>query len=138
MCCSPGLVPAHIAGVPRCSASSSELNVVILNCSWKTAFGANRFQIKNPAGFVGMDYIDDSDASRGFCIDITDRKAPGQFSIGLLFIGADGKVDEEALPIDIAWNSKAGRYQEVVSNEGDPVLFAPEKRNVPHINSQER
>jgi hypothetical protein len=30
MCSSPGQVSAHIAGVPRCSASSSKLNVVIL------------------------------------------------------------------------------------------------------------
>jgi hypothetical protein len=122
----------------RCTAVS-ELRILRHEAAgWKTAFQADRqFQIKNPAGFVGIDYIDESDAYRGFCVDITEHKAQERFSIALSFIVADGTVDEEGLPIAVAWNTKVGRYQEILSG-GDPVLFAPEKKNVPHINIQER
>ena len=38
----------------------------------------------------------------------------------------------EGAPIEIAWNSKVGRYQEYAANE-DPVGFKPELKNPPHI-----
>jgi hypothetical protein len=120
----------------QCTAVS---RIVILggaNSSWTQVFLAGtHFEIKNTDGYVGIDYIDDADQYRGFCVEITDRNRSEPFSIALAFISSGGRVDEDGLPIRVAWNSKVGRYQEIESNEGPPQ-FASESKSPPHRNSK--
>lgn len=122
----------------RCTPASRVLILRLREAGWRQVFEARpRFQIRNTEGYVGIDYIDDADFYRGYCVVITDASASQLFSIVLAYIGSDGRVDEEGLPIGVAWNRKVGRYQEIASNEG-PLKFAPEIKNPPHINTQKR
>jgi hypothetical protein len=100
---------------------------------WKPAFEAGpHSEIKNPEGYVGIDYIDDSDLYPSYCLKISDAKGGQPFLISISFIASDDQVDEGGIPLDIAWNSKVLRYLEIVSGDG-PVVFAAEKKDVPHI-----
>src|ERR1039457_1837629 len=69
-----GIQEAAVALVAKsvrsgCTPVSRLLILRFERSGWKTAFEAERFQTKNASGFVGMDYIDDSDTSRGYCVE---------------------------------------------------------------------
>jgi hypothetical protein len=120
----------------RCTPASRVLILRFERAGWRKVFDAGEhFEIRNTEGYVGIDYIDDANVYRGYCVEISDRSGSELFSVGLAFIGSDDRVDEEGLPINVAWNSKVGRYQEIVSNDAPPK-FAPELKNPPHINTR--
>ena len=96
---------------------------------WEIALDVAK-QIRNPNGYVGIDYIDDSEQYPGFRIAISERgKQP--FMLALSYMRRDG--GSEGIPIYISWNSATGRFQELISNEGDPDRFKDELRNPPRI-----
>jgi hypothetical protein len=70
-----GVQEAVVASILRlvrkgCTPVSRLLILRLERSGWKTAFDAERSQTKNASGYVGMDYIDDSDTSRGYCVEI--------------------------------------------------------------------
>jgi len=79
--------------------------------------------------------LDSSDPS--YCLQINDAKGGQPFLISISFIASNGKVDQGGIPLEIAWNSKMRRYQEIVSSDG-PVVFAAEKKDPPHTNLKKR
>jgi hypothetical protein len=92
-------------------------------------------QIRNPYGYVGIDYIDDSEQYPGFRVAISDRgKQP--FVLELSYLRQDG--GSEGIPIYISWNPATSRFQELASNEGDPDEFKGELRNPPRISHGRR
>jgi len=102
---------------------------------WRTIFEARRhMQIKNPEGFVGIEYIDDSFDYPGFCLDITTRKPSEPFSFALTFL-KNGGIGE-GLQLYIGWNSAVRRYQSMTYE--NPPTFEPEIKNPPHINVGKR
>jgi hypothetical protein len=102
-----------------------------VDSQWKTALDVAR-QIQNPAGYVGIDYIDDSQQYPGYRANFLDRRSDGQpaFVLQLSYLRTDGK--SEGVPIEISWNSAAGRFQEFSANQ-EPEGFKTELKNPPHI-----
>jgi hypothetical protein len=98
---------------------------------WRTALTAER-EIQNEAGFVGIDYIDDSFHYFGYWLVLSDKRSDGAkaMDIDLLDIeNADGT--SEALSTEIAWNPAVGRYQEWAYNR-NPEGFRPEIKSPSH------
>jgi len=102
-----------------------------VDSQWKTALDAAR-QIQNPAGYVGIDYIDDSQQYLGYRANFLDRRSDGKpaFLVQLSYLRTDGKP--EGVPIEISWNPTAGRFQEFSVNQ-EPEGFKTELKNPPHI-----
>jgi len=96
---------------------------------WTRSISVSR-EIENQAGFVGIDYIDDSSLFWAYSVQFHDHRADGKkaFVISLAYM-ADER-DNEELPVDISWNEATGRYQEFTMNE-DPAGFKSELRNPP-------
>lgn len=102
---------------------------------WRTIFEARRhMQIKNPEGFVGIEYIDDSFDYPGFCLNVNKGKPSDPFSFALTFLKSGGAT--EGLPMYIGWNSAVGRYQSMTYE--DPAAFEPEVKNPRHISVGKR
>jgi hypothetical protein len=93
-------------------------------------------EITNSAGYIGIDYIDDSTSFVFYRGEISDRRAiwgdrePSQFILALDFMNRAGKVDEGGIGIGIGWNPAVGRFQEIEPNGEE---FAPERKNPKHI-----
>ena len=110
----------------------SRLIILRLEASaWKLILDVSENKT-NEAGYVGIDYIDDSYEFHGYQLLLADHSSDGEvgFTVELIYLNAGGVP--EGAPIEIAWNSKVGRYQEYAANE-DPVGFKPESKNPPHI-----
>jgi hypothetical protein len=116
---SPGCIPVSRLAILR-----------LVNGNWQTALDAEH-EIRNPVGYVGLEYIDDSYQVRGYCLVIGDRKAGSRepFSLSLGYITLSGDFD--GVPTDIGWNPKAGRYQELAGNDATGG-FSPEVKDPPH------
>jgi hypothetical protein len=95
-------------------------------------------EIKNSEGYVGADFIDDSHPFPYYRVDLTDRGAqwgdrtPQQFTLVLLSMTRDGKVDEGDMGLGIGWNPAVGRFQEIEPNGEE---LAPEVKTPKHIRS---
>lgn len=107
----------------------SELVVLRQNGSeWTKEFSADRKWMRNPVGFIGIDFIDDSDPFIGYRASFSDR-AHG-FCIAASYLAPDG--ESEGIATEICWNPAVGRFQEFSYNQ-DPEGFKPEVVNPPHI-----
>jgi hypothetical protein len=98
---------------------------------WRTSLTAAR-EVKNEAGYIGLDYIDDDFHYFGFWLTISDAHLNGakEMLIDLLDIeNADGS--SEASSTEFAWNPAVGRYQEWAYDQ-DPERFRTEIKNPPH------
>jgi hypothetical protein len=85
-------------------------------------------QITNPAGYIGADYIDPDQASdHWIVVSNSHRKIPG-VHLTIYFVAPDGSVDIAALPVEIAWNPKQQRFQELAD---DGSGFEAEKPHLP-------
>jgi len=94
---------------------------------WRTELTASR-EIRNGAGYIGLDYIDDSFRFMGYQLNLSDERSDKirEFDIDLIDIeSADG--GSEASSTNIAWNPAVGRYQ-----EWNPDGFRMEIKNPPH------
>lgn len=107
-----------------------------VGATWSLVLDVDK-QIKNPSGYVGIDFIDDDQdyyfSGYRALLDVRSDD-PSAFALGLSFIKHDGEVDE-GLPIDVSWNSAVGRFQEFNINK-EPSGFQSETKNPPHIHSR--
>lgn len=98
---------------------------------WKRELNV-RQEITNSAGYVGLDFIDDSSEYRGYYVSFSDHRSddtPG-FTIYLSDIVPNGDPE---WPVQIAWNPAVQRFQEYAGDR-DPEGFRPEIKNPPHRN----
>jgi hypothetical protein len=85
---------------------------------WVRELNVNE-EITNEAGWVGIDFIDDSHSTPYYRLKTSDNGAkwgdrkPSQFTLVLLTMSRTGKVDPEDLGIGIGWNSAVSRFQEI-------------------------
>jgi hypothetical protein len=94
---------------------------------WSKVLGIDS-QIKNPYGYIGIDYVDDVSPPKywiKFSVSDKDR----EFRLLVNYAAQDGPVDVEALPTEIGWNRNLTRYQEI-SPDGNG--FVSEITNPPH------
>lgn len=98
---------------------------------WEVVLTASK-EIQNGAGFVGIDYIDDSSPYYGYRVLFPDQRDDGKrvFTLGLSYMRKDGST--EGIPLEISWDSSVGRYREFGINS-DPPGFKPEVKNPPHL-----
>jgi len=117
--------PAHA----DCTPVSRMVILRLEKSGWKTILDASK-QIKNSEGYVGIDYIDDSSSSPGYCLQMSDHRSDSAhvFTIFMSYLNKAGDI--EGSSIEISWNSKLDRYQEFADVEG----FLPEVKNPPHRN----
>ena len=97
---------------------------------WDTMLNASK-QVVNPFGYIGLDFIDDSQDYPGWLVSFSNHRpdnVPG-FNMSFMYLRSDGDV--EGIPIEISWNSAMARFQEFVVNEA-PEGFRNEIKNPPH------
>jgi hypothetical protein len=104
-------------------------DLVILRRSageWKTSPRASRI-VRNDAGYVGIDYIDDTSPFWGNCINFYDTRPDGKkaFTISIQWRASENDTDPQ--PTDIAWDNTAGRYREIIADG-----FQIEVKKPPH------
>jgi hypothetical protein len=103
---------------------------------WKLALTADKEAIRNTIGYIGADFINDSDTCSRYRVSFYDEgsnKVPG-FTISVSYFRPDGQGDGGA-PIEIAWNRSIGRFQEYNENQ-NPLGFQLEKKDLPHIRTE--
>jgi len=85
-------------------------------------------------GYIGIDYIDDSQQYPGFRALFSDRRSDGKaaFDLELSYLNPDGTT--EGIATEISWNSATKRFQEFSVNR-IPEGFQTELRNPPHMHS---
>jgi hypothetical protein len=104
--------------------------------NWTPALAVHDY-ITNEAGYLAMDYVDDSVKTQLFAvafehgIDWGGGKEGENFLIELYYI--DPKGFEEGISVGVAWNPVIGRYQEL-DDGGDG--FKPELKNPPPIRTK--
>jgi hypothetical protein len=104
------------------------------NDRWQSILTASKDWIRNDAGYIGLDYIDDSYQVFGYRAALSESKAgPAALLLSLSFLRPNG--ESEGIPIQIAWNRDVQRYQEVVNNDG-PFVFQAENSKPPHRKTQ--
>lgn len=98
---------------------------------WQSVLNASRY-ITNEAGYIGIEFIDDSYPFRGYRVAFYGERSDGKqaFVLCLGHIGDPGSV-----PIEISWNPQVGRYQEFAFNE-EPSGFKSEIKNPPHLKNR--
>jgi hypothetical protein len=103
---------------------------------WKPVLDVSK-QITNAAGYIGIDYIDDSYVFHGYRLVLKNQRPDGKpgITMDLSYLNGGGGV--EGIPVEVAWNDKVGRYQEFAANE-DPAGFKPELKSPRHIRTGER
>jgi hypothetical protein len=107
----------------------SRLIILRLNGSdWTTVFDAGR-EMTNPAGYVGLDYIDDDFKFEGYDVALNEKgsDAEDRFTLYFTLLGPD-----PGWPTEVGWNKATGRYQEMSDDARDKVLFTPELKDPPH------
>ncbi|HJZ80431.1 MAG TPA: hypothetical protein VKD91_08795 [Pyrinomonadaceae bacterium] len=104
-----------------------------VDSQWNLALDAAR-EIQNPTGYIGIDYIDDSQQYPGYRASFSDRRSDDKaaFDLELSYLNPDGTT--EGIATEISWNSATKRFQEFSVNR-IPEGFQTELRNPPHIHS---
>ncbi|HEY2858969.1 MAG TPA: hypothetical protein VGJ21_11175 [Terracidiphilus sp.] len=98
---------------------------------WRTELTAVR-EIKNEAGYIGIDYIDDSSPFFGYWLVLSDTRSDGKKSCDLDLLDIEERDgSSEAASTEIAWNPAAFRYQEFTTNR-DPEGFRAEIKSPAH------
>jgi len=90
-------------------------------------------EITNGAGYVGIDFIDDSRPIPYYRVNFSSSwgaRDPSLFTIVLVSMNRDGKIDPEDAGTAIGWNPEVGRFQEIEPNGEE---FAPEVKAPKHI-----
>jgi len=102
---------------------------------WNVELTADRGWIRNSAGYVGIEFIDDSEQIFGYRASFSDRRSDdvAAYTIYLNFLSPTGH--NEGTAIEISWNPSVARFQEFAYGE-DPEGFKPEIKNPPHIRTR--
>ncbi len=107
------------------------------NSQWEIELNVDK-EITNSAGYVGFNFIDDSHPFPYYRVNFTDQGAswgarkPSQFTLVLLPMTQDGRVDPRDIGFGIGWNPAVGRFQEI---EPNGEQFASEIKAPKHIRS---
>ena len=123
------LAVISLKSIPNGNECTPASRIVILRqekSGWKAALTAAK-EVKNPEGYIGLDYIDDTYTFLGHCLHIADKRSDGSpaFTIFLTYL-RNRRGETEGSSTEISWNSQAGRYQEFAGE------FLPEVKNLPH------
>ncbi len=100
--------------------------------NWVRVFEANR-EMRNPDGYVGLDYIDDGWKFEGYEVSLSDKGSDNtkRFTLYFTLLGSD-----PGWPTEIGWNKATGRYQEFgVDATAEHHLFKSELKQPPHRNT---
>jgi hypothetical protein len=126
------VIKRTVASAPKYCMPVSQFAVLRLEgTAWKGVLeGAN--EIRNPEGYIALDYIDDSPEFYGYCLGTSKERSDGKpgFSILLNYFSASGEI--EGSSTEVSWNGQVGRYQEFSEVEG----FRKEVKNPPHVNTR--
>jgi hypothetical protein len=87
-------------------------------------------QVRNPQGYVGLDFIDAS-YTHGFALSTDDERSDGTKGFTLYLTYLDPQLKPEGVAIQVSWNPKVHRFQEYAPNELNPPDFKPEVKNPP-------
>jgi len=123
------LVVLKLGSVPSSKGCAPVSRVMILSSGptgWRTVLEASK-EIRNPVGYIGLDFIDDSYKFLGYCLATADRRSDGSpgFSLFLTYLRSlSGET--EGTSFEIGWNARVKRYQEF---DGE---FRPEVIDPPH------
>jgi hypothetical protein len=100
------------------------------NSHWDAVLNVSK-QLLNPFGYIGIDFIDDSQEYPGWLVSFYDQRPDDVtgFSMSFGYLRSDGEV--EGISVEISWNPAADRFQEFVINEA-PEGFRSEIKNPPH------
>ena len=100
------------------------------NSHWDTVLNVSK-QLTNPLGYIGIDFIDDSQEYPGWLLSLYDHRPDGVpgLCISFGYLRSNGEI--EGIPIEISWNKAMARFQEFVINEA-PEGFRSEINNPPH------
>lgn len=99
---------------------------------WVVELTADQNPPRNRVGYIGIDYIDDSEKGGRYrisCHDEGSNEIP-RFTIALFYLSPNG--ENQGMPVEIAWNRPLRRFQEYTVNH-EPEGFQPENKNPPHI-----
>ena len=97
---------------------------------WIPELTADNLIRRNPAGYIGIEFIDDSSPPVTPRVSFSGTRSDDSldFAIYLTESYPDG---DESWPIEIAWNPAVQRFQEY-STDHEPLGFRPEVKNPPH------
>jgi hypothetical protein len=127
------LAVVPLSGFPQAQGTIAASRVVIIRrqgSEWVTELDAHK-QITNPAGYIGLDFIDDSYLSRGYNLEISDRRSDDAPGLTLWLTYLDDKGQIEGVAVQVTWNPAVHRFQEFTTNQ-DPEGFRSEIKNPPH------
>ena len=98
---------------------------------WSAELSVNK-QIKNSAGYIGIQFIDESAKELGYYVSFSDHRSDETrgFVIFLSEIAPDGNPE---WPVQISWNPVVQRFQQYAGDE-EPIGFKSEIKNPPHRN----
>jgi hypothetical protein len=99
---------------------------------WVNEFTADKDWTRNPAGYVGVEYIDDSFKYTGYRVSFSGRRSDGAPGFTLFLFSLNPNGSNEGVPLEVGWNRSVKRFQEF-SYEAEPVGFRAEIKNPPHI-----
>ena len=98
---------------------------------WKKELNVHR-EITNSAGYVGIDFIDDSSEYHGYYVSFSDHRSDDTPAFVMYLSEIEPNGDPE-WPVQIAWNPAVQRFQEYAGDR-DPEGFRPELKNPSHKN----
>lgn len=88
-------------------------------------------QIRNPVGYIGIDFIDDSETSGRYRVSFSDSRSDGSRGFTLYYYYMNPQDGVEGAGVEVSWNPRVQRFQAYSANE-DPSGFKPEIKNPPH------
>jgi hypothetical protein len=93
---------------------------------------------KNPAGYIGIEFIDDGGDFYGYAVKFGSDVRDSTGEKGDLYLSwLNPQHEPEGMGIEIGWNKKIGRYQEYRDkDDSSPEMFKTELPNPRHINSR--
>jgi hypothetical protein len=90
--------------------------------------------IRNPAGYIGIDFIDDSAGFFGLEASIWDQRPDDTPGLTIYLYDIDPNGDSVGSGVAISWNPAVGRFQEFAAHQ-EPEGFRMEIKDPPHWNS---
>jgi hypothetical protein len=121
----------------RNAVAVSKLVILRKNTSqWETLLTADRQNwIRNNAGYIGVEFIDDSADFVGYRISFSDEGSGDISKFTIWFNYLSPKGQNEGIETGITWNPSVGRFQEFPENQ-EPEGFQPEIKNPKHIRTR--
>jgi len=103
---------------------------------WITELTADNYPPRNSVGYIGIDFIDDSDLQGRYRVSfdgVGSTQTPG-FTIYTYYLSPRGH--NEGIAVEIGWNPAVGRFEELADDQY-PQKFKSEIKNPPHIHTKD-